>query len=221
MKNINLKAALYLILAISTAAFLILMRTREVLHTDLLAVVKLLPKVVSIDLLLIGLFAKYLWKLRIFRGWLVPFPDLNGTWKGSIQTTWIDPTTSERPAAIPAMLTIRQTFFKISCVMRTAEMTSRSLSADFFLDKENQIRRLIYVYDSNPIANVRERSPQHMGTMTLDLPSGIVNEMHGEYWTGRKTTGEIQMDFWKKQRLDRYPEELGTHPVSQARGNNS
>ena len=36
----------------------------------------------------------------------------------------------------------------------------------------------------------------------------------GSYWTGRETTGDIEMRFWKKQLIDSYPEELGMHPDS-------
>ena len=88
---------------------------------------RILPFCVSIDLLFIAAFSTYLWRWNIFQSWLVPFPNLNGTWQGYIQTTWVDPFTNERPAPIPTILTIKQSFFKISCVMRTAEMTSRSI----------------------------------------------------------------------------------------------
>jgi hypothetical protein len=217
MKNINLKTALYLVLGISIGSLFIVLRIQGDGGFSFWAVLKAIPKVVTIDLLLIALFSSFLWKWRIFRNWLVPFPNLNGTWKGAIQTTWVDPVTGNRPAPIPAILTIRQTFFKISCVMRTGEMTSRCINSDFIIDKEKQLTRLIYSYDSNPIATVRDRSPQHMGIMVFDILEDTVKKMVGEYWTGRKTTGHIEMTFWKKKRLEQYPTQLGTHPVSQAR----
>ena len=182
-----------------------------------LFIVKLLPKVVTIDIIIIGLFSTFLWKWKIFKGWLVPFPNLNGTWKGFIQTTWIDPQTNERPAPIPAIVTIKQSFFNISCVMRTAEMTSRSIVSDFVLDKENQLKRLVYTYDSNPKQTVKERSPQHCGTMVFDISESPKRQLIGEYWTGRKTTGHIEMNFWKNEHLDKYPDSLEVHPVSEAR----
>ncbi len=217
MKNINLKTALYLVLGISIASLFIVLRIQGDGGFSFWTVLKAVPKVVTIDLLLIALFSSFLWKWRVFRSWLVPFPNLNGTWKGTIQTTWVDPVTGNRPAPIPAILTIKQTFFKISCVMRTGEMTSRCINSDFIIDKEKQLTRLIYSYDSSPIATVRDRSPQHMGTMVFDILEDTVMKMVGEYWTGRKTTGHIEMTFWKKKRLEQYPPQLGAHPVSQAR----
>jgi hypothetical protein len=201
--------------------FYLLIFIQNITELDFIIIVKLIPKVITIDLLVVSLFSVFLWKLRIFKGWLVPFPDLNGTWKGYIQTTWIDPKTNERPAPIPAILTIKQSFFKISCVMRTAEMTSRSIVSDFVLDKDNQMNRLLYSYDSNPIQTVKERSPQHCGTMAFDIVEKPERKIIGEYWTGRKTTGQIEMNYWKKEKVDYYPEEIGAHPVSEARENKS
>ena len=83
-------------------------------------------------------FVLYGWRWRIFHPWLVPFPNLNGTWQGTIQTTWKNPETGQVPGPIPTILTIKQSFGRISCVMRTTEMVSRSFLADFWLDQDEQ-----------------------------------------------------------------------------------
>ena len=220
MKNINIKTALWLLLVVSFLLFFVIYHIQETSDFNLKTILQILPKVVSIDLVFYGFFVSFLWKLPIFKNWLVPFPNLNGTWKGQIHTTWIDPETGERPGPIPAILTIKQSFLNISCVMRTAEMTSRSLTSSFVLDKENQLERLVYTYDSNPIQTVKERSPQHCGTMSFNIvKEQKQNKLEGEYWTGRKTTGDIEMSFWKKERVNTYPKEMGAHPVSEVREN--
>ncbi len=222
MKNIKGKTALWVLLVLSFLLFYAIYYFQEASDFNLETILQILPTVVFIDLVICGLFARFLWKLPIFKNWLVPFPNLNGTWKGEIHTTWIDPETDERPGSIPAILTIKQSFLNISCVMRTAEMTSRSLTSDFILDKENQLERLVYTYDSNPIQTVKERNPQHCGTMAFE----IVREnkkikLAGGYWTDRKTTGTVEMHFWKKKRIDSYEKEIGLHPVSEIRENKS
>ena len=58
--------------------------------------IKKLPDVVTIYVLLVLIFTNWAWRLPIFKGWLVPFPDLQGTWKGTLQSTWIDPATSQK-----------------------------------------------------------------------------------------------------------------------------
>ena len=221
MKNINVKYFLYLIVGISFITFFILLWIKNVETINLEAVVDLLPTVITVDVVFLGVFSKYLWKIKLLRDWLVPFPNLNGTWKGHINTTWDDPLTKQRPESIPAILTIKQSFFNVSCVMRTAEMTSRSIVSDFVLDKENQVKRLFYSYDSNPIQTVKERSPQHCGTVVFDIVENSKIVLKGEYWTGRKTTGDIELTFWKKEHLDYYSSLMGEHPVSKTRGNKS
>lgn len=220
MKNIKIQAALWVLLVFSFSASYAIYRLQGSPDLNFKTILQILSMVVSIDLIFYWLFVSFLWKLPIFKSWLVPFPNFNGTWKGKIRTTWTDPKTGERPGSISAILTIKQSFLNISCVMRTAEMTSRSLTGGFVLDKKNQLERLVYTYDSNPIETVRERSPQHRGTMDFE----IVREdkqikLAGGYWTGRKTTGTIEMHFWKKEQIHSYPEEMGTHPVSEVREN--
>ena len=217
MRNINTKYFLYLILGISIITFFILVKIKNIKEIDITSIIILLPTVITVDVLFLTIFSSYIWKFKFLRGWLVPFPNLNGTWKGHINTTWNDPITNQRPDPIPAILTIKQSFFNVSCVMRTAEMTSRSIVSDFVLDKDNQVKRLFYSYDSNPIQTVKDRSPQHCGTVVFDIDESSKITLKGEYWTGRKTTGDIELTFWKKELLDKYPSELGIHPVSDKR----
>lgn len=171
-------------------------------------------KTIPLLVLAVGVFVTYGWKWQIFRSWLVPFPDLNGTWQGTIQTTWTNPETGEVPGPIPAILTIKQSFIRISCVMRTAEMTSRSYLADFWLDGDEQIRMLAYSYRSAPLPSVAFRSQPHDGTMLFEIIGNPAEKLKGTYWSSRKTTGEITLAFREKRLLDDFPSDLGAHPVS-------
>lgn len=140
MRNLNLKSFIYLILGISGILWFSLAAFSGLDLSKMYDFFKILPKVASIDLILIGIFVKWGWRFKIFKGWLVPFPNLNGTWQGFIKTTWVDPKTGQSPSPIPVILTVKQSFSKISCVMRTAEMTSYSYSEDFKIERDNQIR---------------------------------------------------------------------------------
>ena len=221
MKNIKIRAILWVLLVPSFLVFYVIyFYVQGPLDSDFKTVLKILSTVVTIDLIFCWLFNRCLWKSPIFKNWLVPFPNLNGTWKGEIHTTWIDPKIGERSKSVPVILSIRQSFINVSCVMSTAEMTSRNLTSDFVIDKENQLERLVYTYDSNPIETVRERSPQHCGTVSFEIVKDGKNlKLKGGYWTGRKTTGIIEMHFWKKERINSYPREIGPHPVSEVREN--
>ncbi len=182
--------------------------------SDLWSALVIAYKTIPLVLFAIGVFVSYAWRWKIFRGWLVPFPDLNGTWQGAIQTTWENPETGEIPGPIPVVLSVKQSFTRISCVMRTAEMTSRSYLADFWLDGNEQIRMLGYSYHSNPLPSVADRSQPHDGTIVFELVGNPVEKLKGTYWTARKSTGEVTLSFREKKRLDEFPFDLGQHPVS-------
>lgn len=213
MRNLKLKSSIYLILSISAILWFSIATTSGLDLSKIYDFFKVLPKVASADLILIALFVKWGWKFTIFKGWLVPFPNLNGTWQGHIKTTWINPKTDESPPPTPAILTIKQSFSKISCVMRTAEMTSYSYSEDFKLEGDNQIRQLSYPYTSKPLTTVTDRSPLHEGSIVFDIVGDPVTKLKGQYWTARKTTGEVIMNFREKSLLDEYPDDLGIHPM--------
>src|SRR5438132_266731 len=122
MKNLKPKPFALILFAVFALCFLATAVFSGVAIVDIWSALRLAYKTIPILLLVASLFVAYGWRLPIFRNWLVPFPDLNGTWQGAIQTTWKDPETGKTPGPIPAILTIKQSFISISCVMRTAEM---------------------------------------------------------------------------------------------------
>jgi hypothetical protein len=110
--------------------------------------------------------------------------------------------------------TVKQSFIRISCVMRTAEMTNRSHLADFWLDGDEQIRMLGYSYHSKPLPTIADRSQPHDGTIVFELVGNPVEKLKGTYWTERKTTGEVVLIFREQTRLEEFPSDVGKHPVS-------
>jgi hypothetical protein len=182
--------------------------------TDLWSAFRIGYKAIPLVLIAAVAFATYAWKWRMFRGWLVPFPDLNGTWEGVIETTWENPETGKIPGPIPVILSIKQSFVRISCVMRTAEMTSHSFLADFWLNGDEQIRMLGYSYRSDPLPSVRDRSHLHNGTVLFQLVGDPVVKLNGSYWTSRNSAGEIHLTFRERNCLEEFPSDLGEHPVS-------
>src|SRR5258708_15018435 len=87
---------------------------------------KLLPEVVTIYTILYLIFVIWVWRIPFLQRWLVTFPDLQGTWQGTLQTTWHYPDTDKKPPAIPVILVVKQSFTSISCVMYTQESISYS-----------------------------------------------------------------------------------------------
>ncbi len=180
--------------------------------TDITSALKVAYKTIPLILILWLCFAVFAWKWRIFKGWLVAFPNLDGTWEGAIQTTWKD-TEGNTPGPIPAILTIKQTFGRVSGVMRTAEMSSWSYLADFWLDNDEQIRKVGFNYTSSPSLTLAERSQPHDGAMVLEIIGDPVTKLKGTYWTTRKTTGEITLTKRCDERLDEFPDDIGDHSM--------
>jgi hypothetical protein len=215
VKNLNPKYAIWTILLVSVGIYLIYLFIFPIPDQTLKAYLIRLPTVVTVDLILFLLFDVWLWKCKLFHFWLVPFPNLNGTWKGIIKSNWKDEEESAQYLQIPVMLTIKQTFTYISCVMRTAEMRSQSFNEGFIIDRKNQVLKLSYSYESVPDQTIRNRSAKHIGSIYLDIMKDK-NEMSltGSYWTDRETTGSISLNFWKRERIEKIPEDFENHPMN-------
>lgn len=208
MKNIRREAVIWINLVTIVLSWIILifLSTGELKITW--DAVKLLPEVVTIYTILYLIFITWVWRLPFLQGWLVTFPDLQGTWQGTLQTTWQYPDTEKKPPAIPIILVIKQSFNSISCVMHTQESISYSNATLLSEEEESGIKKLSYVYTNTPVLDARGRSPIHDGAAILRIISTLERSLQGEYWTNRKTTGTISLKFRSGKRLEKFPDDL-------------
>ena len=213
MDNLNIKGFVYVLIALSACFWLIIAAAKGIDLRQATALFSALPQVVTADLVCIAIFVKWIWKWKLFYGWLVPFPNLNGTWEGTIQSDWKNPKTGEATPSIPAMIGIKQSFLKISCVVRTAEMRSDSYVEGFRIDSDRQLKQLVYTYSSRPRTKMSARSPLHDGSVVLEVVESPIRKLMGRYWTERKTTGEMYFEFKDKKIRDELPNELQNHPL--------
>lgn len=213
MKNLNIKPFLYLLAGFSAVVLFLAAIVQGFDLRNFLDVLRLIPIVATADGIAYFVFTVWLWRWKRLQGWLIPFPDLNGTWQGHIQTNWKD-AEGKTPGPIPTILTIKQSFGRMSCVMRTEEMESHSYLEGFCIDKDAQVQRLCYSYTSRPKAHLRERSTPHDGTMLFNIIGAPVYKLEGEYWTQRQTAGTVILSFRTNELLDEMPDDLPTHPVT-------
>jgi len=167
---------------------------------------KKLPDVVTIFVIISFAFTKWLWRLGIFKGWLVRFPDLEGTWEGELQSTWMNPETKKGIPPLRTILVIRQTFSSISCTMFTKESESYSRAAQIAVEDDTGSISLSYNYTNRSKATIRHRSPIHDGAAHLNIITVPSRRLEGEYWTGRCTTGQMELHFSSRQLLESFPE---------------
>lgn len=156
---------------------------------------KEIPDVVLVYTIIYFLFTTWAWRWRLFAGWLIPFPYLGGTWRGTIASTWANPETGATPAPIEAILVIRHKFDSVSCTMFTAESESQSNAAALQLEDGSDRTVLSYNYTNDPRVSVRGRSERHTGAAVLKLATQPRMRLVGEYWTSRKTIGEMDFVF--------------------------
>src|SRR5882724_13381715 len=116
MKNIKEETLLWVQLGSFVAIWVAILYATGTGLTINWEAIKKLPDVVTVYVVLLFIFTKWLWRLPIFQGWLVPFPDLQGTWDGELRSTWKD-ATGRIIAPVPMTLVIRQTFSSISCAL--------------------------------------------------------------------------------------------------------
>jgi hypothetical protein len=216
MKNLNIKPFLYILVAFSVIVLFVAAWIQGLNLYSFLDIIRLIPIVATADFIAYFVFTSWFWRWQRLQGWLIPFPNLNGTWKGNIQTSWTEKN-DINAGPIPAILSIKQSFGRISCVMRTAEMESHSYLEGFCIDKDAQVRRLCYSYTSKPKATLRYRSTPHDGTMLFNIIGNPVCKLEGEYWTQRKTIGTITLTFMAKDLLDQFPDSLKTSPETDRR----
>ena len=206
MKNIKDEAIIWgQLIAFIGIWSVILFATNTPLKINFEAIKKL-PDVVMVYSILLFIFIKWGWRIPQLQGWIVPFPDLEGTWEGTLQTTWVDPKTKKTPNPIHLILVIRQSFDSISCVMYTKESNSYSTAANFMNEDDSGIKRLSYVYSNRPDASIRDRSAVHDGAAILTIFSKPKRKLEGEYWTNRKTTGSINLTFKTKELFEGFPD---------------
>lgn len=113
------------------------------------------------------------------------------------------------------MLTVKQTFFSTSYVVRTSEMQSDSYVEGFLIDEQRQQKELTYSYTSRPRASLSHRSNPHDGACVLSIIENPKRRLKGRYWTERQTTGEMIFDFYSDDLLEELPDDHREHPKTE------
>lgn len=155
------------------------------------------PSVMGFFSGLYWLFNKYLWRVAL-RG-LRPsaIPDLNGSWRGHITSSYGDGT--EKRAA----LYIRQTWSEIFVELETD--TSRSVSTMASLNTpDSQEGGLTYEFSNEPKHEATPTMYPMRGTAHLRVaPNG--KRLEGDYYTGRgrSTVGSMSFEFASPDIVDR------------------
>ena len=190
----NIRAFAFVILGLAFATYIIIfLLTQDLSSIDFSKAVFHISTTISINIIFWIVFVNYLWKLKIFYPWLVQTPNLSGEWVGTVISKW-DGSDGE---PIPIEIAIKHTFLNVQVQVKSEESRSFSLGASFNIDKDRGQQQLFYSYLNTPKSGVRDRSQIHYGSALLYFEGNDVNEIEGEYWTSRETTGEMKFSRFK------------------------
>jgi SMODS-associating 2TM, beta-strand rich effector domain len=146
----------------------------------------------TIPLVLLGLsiFERWVWRWPPLHPHVIPTPVVRGTWRGDLESFWIDPKTRKIPPVKTVYLAISQTMTTIHVRLLTDESASDPIVASV-AKMPNGYRAIFYTYENTPSVELRRKSPPHRGGALLEIvgqpPTGIA----GEYWTDRDSKGKL------------------------------
>lgn len=137
-------------------------------------------------------YDRYVWRWKFIR-WFTGRPLLAGTWRGTISFSYRQADGS-KAEPIPAVLRITQTASTLTATLFTAESLSVSKAAELKQLPDGRWS-LNWLYENTPRSSVRHRSERHQGAAEVSLGGRDGEELSGEYFTDRKTRGELH--FWE------------------------
>lgn len=171
---------------------------------DILKALGQIPQAVTIYIFIGLVFRKWIWRWSFLQGWLIKIPNIQGTWRGTLQSDWINPDSGQGIAPIPVVLVIRQTFSTIKCTLMTQESSSYSTTADINYMHSGDDLYLTYNYTNRPKATFMHRSEIHDGAASLKIITKPTRCFEGIYWTSRKTRGDIALQFESKKLVEKF-----------------
>lgn len=118
--------------------------------------------------------------------------DLRGTWRGTLESFWVNPETGLSPPSKVAYLVIRQSATTVSIVMLTNESKSKSSIA--MISDDGVSASLDYMYLNRPDSRYEYRSRIHHGSTSLDITGRPAVRLQGRYWTSRDSKGELSFN---------------------------
>ena len=140
-------------------------------------------------------FDRFLWRLSFLHGWFVKRPDLRGTWRVKLQSSYVNPETEKCVPLIVCYMGVKQTLGELKMHLMTPESESCFIASHIRPSPSGSGYQVIGVYTNHPNITLRNKrmSEIHNGALIITTHGSDVrpNLLEGEYWTDRSTNGTI------------------------------
>ena len=152
--------------------------------------------VISVLVLFGFAFEHWLWRQRFLNGWFVKRPDLRGTWRVELKSSYVRLDTGERLPMIVCYMGVKQTLSKLQMHLMTPESESWFIADHIRPSANADGFQVIGVYTNEPNVHLRNDriSEMHQGAMIAETHgSGLrPSSLTAKYWSDRKTTGTME-----------------------------
>ena len=139
---------------------------------------------IGITTILMTLFNTWIWKWK-WVNMIVDMPVLAKKYTGTFVSDW-----QGDNKRYDGNLDIRQSFLNLSIVFKTDE--SISFSVVSFIETVGDRKKIVYIYQNEPNAELMNRSTIHKGSAELWIEEDGV--LAGNYYTNRKTRGSMRFE---------------------------
>lgn len=154
--------------------------------------------IVVSSLVVLGILLEFLlWHQPWLNGWFVKRPDLRGTWRVELQSSYVRPETNEPVPMIVCYMGVKQTLSMLQMHLMTPESESWFIASHIRPSPNGSGYQVIGVYTNEPNVHLRDEriSEMHQGAIIIETHGPLLRPttLTAKYWTDRKTTGT--MDF--------------------------
>jgi len=157
-----------------------------------------------------------LWRTKFLHGWFVRRPDLRGTWRVELQSSYIKPESGERVPMIVCYMGIEQTLSKLNMHLMTPESESWLIADNIRFSANGKGYQVIGVYTNEPNIHLRDNriSEIHQGAFVLETHGDGLRPvtLTAKYWTDRKSIGTMNFTSRVKQVYTRFTDASRAFP---------
>lgn len=133
----------------------------------------------------------WLWRTKLLQKIPSVPRNIRGTWKGKLESLWVDPKSGLSPAPKTVYVVIKQTSSEITVKLISDESVSESSVAK--LKQENGSWVLHYIYTNESKMQLRRASPIHHGSGVYVVSGRPAKRLEGNYWTDRDSKGHLTL----------------------------